>query len=82
VTLRVAGRVVALAVNGVVGVRDLPPATVGDLPPLLRDAGTEVIAAVGRLDAELLFVLRSARLLSFGLGAPSPASPPSGEEPA
>jgi purine-binding chemotaxis protein CheW len=65
VTLRVAGRPVALAVDCVVGVRALARDALRDLPPLLRDAGAEVIASIGRLDTELLLVLRGARLLSL-----------------
>ena len=33
------------------------------LPPLLRDAATETIDAIGTLDAELLFFLRTARIV-------------------
>lgn len=63
VVVEVDGRRIALAVGGVLGVRTVPPGSLHALPPLLREADTEVIAAVGRLDAELLLVLRSARLL-------------------
>lgn len=63
VVVEVDGRRVALAVGGVLGVRTVPRGSLHALPPLLRDAGTEAIAAVGRLDEELLVVLHSARLL-------------------
>ena len=63
VTVRTANRTVALAVDAVVGVRRLPEGAQGDLPPLLRDAGSEAVAAIGTLDAELLLVLRAARLV-------------------
>lgn len=62
VTLRIEERVVALAVDTVVGVRALPADTVRDLPPLLGDARSEAVMAVGSLDHELLLVLRAARL--------------------
>jgi len=63
VVVEVDGRRIALAVGSVLGVRTVPRGSLHALPPLLLDADTEVIAAVGRLDAELLLVLRSARLL-------------------
>jgi purine-binding chemotaxis protein CheW len=64
VTLRTGQRQVALSVEEVLGVRSFPAASIADLPPLLRDAGSEVISALGLLDADLLFVLRAARILS------------------
>lgn len=63
VTVKVDGRCVALAVDSVVGVRVLPASSLSDLPPLLRDASTEVIATIGTRDAELLLVLRAGRLV-------------------
>ena len=64
VTLRLAGdRLVALAVEGTVGVRALAAESLHEVPPLLRDAAPEVIAAVTLLDAELLLVLQAARVL-------------------
>ena len=62
VTIRTGDRRVALAVDAVVGVRELPGG-LGDLPPLVREASAEIISAVGALDAELLIVLGAARLL-------------------
>jgi purine-binding chemotaxis protein CheW len=62
VTLRTGERTVALAVEEVLGITDLS-AALRDLPPLLRDASHEVIAAIGTLDAELLLVLNSAQLV-------------------
>ncbi len=63
VTLLVGERRVALAVGQVLGTRDLSRRDLQALPPLLREAGRESIAALGRLDAELLLVLDGARLL-------------------
>jgi purine-binding chemotaxis protein CheW len=63
VTVNAGKRRIALAVDGVLGVRAVAPASLHALPPLLHEADTEVIAAIGLLDAELLLVLRSARLL-------------------
>jgi purine-binding chemotaxis protein CheW len=63
VTVNTAGRCVALAVDTVVGVRAIPAGSLHELSPLLRDASTDAIAAIGTLDAQLLVVLHSARLI-------------------
>ena len=63
VTVAVGVRRIALAVGDVVGVRRLPPGSLRALPPLLHEAAGDVVDAVGLLDAELLLMLRSARLL-------------------
>jgi purine-binding chemotaxis protein CheW len=63
VTLSVAGRRVALAVGDLVGIRSFAAAEAGPLPPLLRDASTEAIAAIGALDGEFVLVLQAARLV-------------------
>jgi purine-binding chemotaxis protein CheW len=63
VTVTAGNRRVALAVDCVLGVRAVVPELLHALPPLLHEADTDVIAAIGLLDAELLLVLRSARLL-------------------
>lgn len=62
VTIRAGDRQIALAVSGVVGIRnlqELEKATSG-LPPLLADAPKRVIETIGVLDGELLIVLRKA----------------------
>jgi len=78
VTLRAGDRIVALAVDAVVGVNAIPTGSLRDLPPLLRDAGAETIGAIGRLDAQLLFILHTARLVpetpSASVGAGQAAS--------
>lgn len=63
VTLRTADRCVAFAVDHVLGVSRIDRKAVADLPPLLAHANVDVVAAIGTLDAELLMVLRSARLV-------------------
>ena len=63
VALRVGERIVALAVDGVEDVRTLDEGTIRALPPLLRDARSDAVEALGRLDADLLLVLRSAALV-------------------
>jgi len=67
VTVNAGGRRVALAVDSVVGVRVLPAGSLPDLPPLLHDASTEAIAAIGTRDAELLLVLRASHLVPAGV---------------
>jgi purine-binding chemotaxis protein CheW len=63
VTVKVGERRVALAVDGVVGLRDLDPAQIGELPPLLRDVDADLVEAIGTCDAQLLLVLRAARIV-------------------
>ena len=60
--LRIGARSVALAVDAVVGVRSLTARALGALPPLLGEAGRELIAALGAADGEFLLVLQTARL--------------------
>ncbi len=62
-TLRIGERCVALAVEAVVGVQDISSASLQQLPPLLREATTSVIADIATLDEAFLLVLRAARLL-------------------
>jgi purine-binding chemotaxis protein CheW len=63
VTIRIAGRQAALAVDAVLGVRQVRSDVLHALPPLLRDAGASVVDAVGTLDSDLVVVLRSARIV-------------------
>ncbi|HVV85259.1 MAG TPA: chemotaxis protein CheW [Kofleriaceae bacterium] len=67
VSARAGRRRVALAVEEVVGVRALPAAR--ELPPLFAEGGDR-LAAIARLDGELLRVLNAARLLPDD-GAPA-----------
>jgi purine-binding chemotaxis protein CheW len=67
VTLKIGERRVALAVDGVVGVRALPAVSLDDVPPLLRDAGDDTLAAIATLDDQLLLVLRGARIIPESL---------------
>jgi purine-binding chemotaxis protein CheW len=56
-------RRVALAVDRVIGIRWLEASALDLLPPLLRQAGEEVVAALGTVDRHLLMVLEVARVL-------------------
>jgi len=56
-------RRVALAVEGVLGVRAIPTASLNQLPPLLRDASRDVVSAVGALDDAFLMALHAGRLV-------------------
>jgi purine-binding chemotaxis protein CheW len=67
VSMRVGQRQVVLAVEAVLGIRSIPPASMQALPPLLRDCGTDLVASIGRLDGELLLALSGARLVPEGL---------------
>lgn len=63
VTLRTANRRLALAVDQVLGVRDIDASQLAELPPLLSGAREHAVSAMGTLDRELLMVLRSGRLV-------------------
>ena len=63
IAVKAGDRGVALAVEAVVGIRAIAAGASEQLPPLLRDAATETVAAIGILDAELLFFLRTARIV-------------------
>ncbi len=63
VTLRVGERCVALAVESIIGLVPLNPEGFSAMPPLLNHARRDVIQAIGTLDAELLLVLETARLV-------------------
>lgn len=62
VSVRVGERRAILAVDEVLGVDEIETETLSRLPPLLH-ASAEVVARLGTLDAELLCVLDTARLV-------------------
>jgi purine-binding chemotaxis protein CheW len=59
VAIRVGKRRVALAVDTVLGIRDFAAVLRGQMPPLLFDARTELVEAVGALDTELFMILKA-----------------------
>jgi purine-binding chemotaxis protein CheW len=63
VTLKVGERRVGLLVESVVGVRVIPATSLGEVAPLLREAGDETVSAISTLDSQLLLVLQSARIV-------------------
>ena len=63
VTLKLNDRRLAIGVDSVVGLRKLDSAQLGELPPLLRDVAADLIESFGTLDAQLLLVLRAARIV-------------------
>ncbi len=58
-----ASRAVALAVDSVVGIQTLDAQWTESLPPLLQQAGLDIVDSIGALDSELLLVLRSGHLI-------------------
>lgn len=62
-TLRLGSRCLALAVQAVMGVREMEPDDLTEFPSLLGPDGAEVIEAIGRLDAELLVVLSAMKIV-------------------
>jgi purine-binding chemotaxis protein CheW len=63
VSLRVKERVVALAVDEVIGLRKLDSSALEELPPLLQEGAGGAVSAMGMLDMQLLLLLRAARLI-------------------
>src|SRR5580692_6397238 len=63
VSLKLGERTAALAVDAVLDIRPLTAGILADIPPLLREAGAEQMAAIGALDTQLLLVLEAARLV-------------------
>jgi chemotaxis signal transduction protein len=66
VTVSAGRRSVALAIDGVAGVREIDNAALDQVPPLVRDAATGMIEQVGSLDSGLLMVLRAGRIVDEG----------------
>jgi purine-binding chemotaxis protein CheW len=63
VVLKAGERRVALAVDDVVGVRPVAVERLAELPPLLGDADTATVSAVGMLDSALFLVLQGSRIV-------------------
>jgi purine-binding chemotaxis protein CheW len=63
IAVRAATRTIALAVESVIGITAIAADTFSQLPPLLRDAAADVVAAIAALDGELIVLLRAARLV-------------------
>lgn len=63
VTIRIGDHHAAVAVDAVLGVRAVRGDALHELPPLLGDAGADAVDAVGALDANLVVVLRGARIV-------------------
>jgi purine-binding chemotaxis protein CheW len=69
VLAKVQERRVALAVEQVIGVRHLPVTSLSALPSLLGEASAEFVSRVGSLDARLLVMLESSRILPESIWA-------------
>jgi purine-binding chemotaxis protein CheW len=63
VTLKLDNRRVVIGVDCVVGLMNLDTAQLGEMPPLLRDVTPDFIESFGTRDAQLLLVLRAARIV-------------------
>jgi purine-binding chemotaxis protein CheW len=63
VSVRCGKRRIVLAVDGVLGVSELPEGALADSGSMLGDASPDVITAIGTLDSRLLLVLESTRLV-------------------
>jgi purine-binding chemotaxis protein CheW len=60
-------RLAALAVDDVLGVRQIGAETLAGLPAVMNEAENRHVEALGTLDSELLLVLRPAQLLPDAL---------------
>jgi purine-binding chemotaxis protein CheW len=65
VSLNLGERSAALAVDAVLDVRSLPRGMLATTPPLLREASSDLVSAIGTLDRKLFFVLETARLVEM-----------------
>jgi purine-binding chemotaxis protein CheW len=63
VSLKLGDRRAALAVDAVLEIRALTGGMLADIPPLLGEAGADLVSVIGALDARLLLVLEAARLI-------------------
>lgn len=63
VAVRTGSTTVALAADAVLGIWTIGAHQLGGLPPLLGDGASDTIAAIGSLDAELLYVLQTTRIV-------------------
>jgi purine-binding chemotaxis protein CheW len=63
VSLKLGVRGAALAVDAVLEIRALPAGMLANIPPLLGEAGADLVSVIGALDATLLLVLEAARLV-------------------
>jgi purine-binding chemotaxis protein CheW len=63
VVLRIGDRRVALAVESVLGVQRVDRARFTELPRLLGETSDDLVLSVGRLDDQLLLVLRAATVV-------------------
>jgi purine-binding chemotaxis protein CheW len=63
VTIAAHGRTIALAVEQVIGVRQIDPEASSRLPPLLQNAAGDAVDTIRTLDGELLLLLDTARII-------------------
>ena len=69
VTVKIGSRRIALAVDAVIGVVEIPSGSLEALPMLFQDASLDMISAIGTLDADLLLMLQGTRLVPEELWA-------------
>jgi purine-binding chemotaxis protein CheW len=63
VSLKLEYHRVVIGVDSVVGLINLDSTQLGELPPLLKDLNADLIESFGSRDAQLLLVLRAARII-------------------
>jgi chemotaxis signal transduction protein len=75
VTLKINGRLVALAVDEVVRIVSIPAEQLQHLPPLLANARRDMISALGSLDNQLLIQLQGAQVVPESVWAAIESKP-------
>lgn len=76
VAIDVGGRLVALAVDDVLGVGEIADDMLRAVPPLLSEAAADVVRSIGILDGEFLLCLEASRLIpDVALEASDPGGP-------
>ena len=63
VSLRLGERTASLAVDAVLGTRSLSRGALSESSPLVKQLGSEFVSTMGALDAQLLLVLETARMV-------------------
>lgn len=67
ISIIIGERMAALAVGEVLGIRSVGVDASSELPPLLGELGSEVLAGLGKLDSELVAILQTGSLIPDSL---------------
>jgi chemotaxis signal transduction protein len=76
VTVRTGTRTIALAVDAVLGIIQIPLPAIRQLPPLLGSVSSSFLAAIATVDKEFVALLEASRLVPEGLLYPARSGDP------